>query len=72
MAKYFRQLAPADQLRLFKKVKGYYLFEGGVEGWNVNYFKPILDEKAVDVHDALDYDFVNYEEVYKDYVNRRY
>ena len=71
MVKYIRQLVPAELLALYKKIKGYYLFETGK--FNVNDVKPILDEKVRDVLDVLDYDMaVNYLEVYKDYVNGRY
>jgi len=68
---FVRQLAPAQKLELFKRIKGYYFFEGGASGWNTSYFKPILDEKAIDVYNALDYDPIDYFEYYSMYTNGR-
>lgn len=71
MVTYVRQLAPAEKLELYKKIKGYYLHETGE--FNLNDFGPVLDEKVNNVLDAVDYEMsFNPMEVYKDYVNRRY
>lgn len=66
------QLPAKEKLELYKKFKGYCFSEGGTAAWNVNEFKPILDEKAKDVYGVLDYElYINPLEVYKDYVNGR-
>jgi len=71
MVMFVRQATPAKKLELYKKFKGYYLFETGT--FDVNELKPILDEKIQDVENVLDYELiVNPMEVYKDYVNGRY
>lgn len=71
MVQFVRQLAPAEKLELYKKIKGYYLFETGI--FNINDFRPILDEKARDVIDVVDYEMpFSPMEIYKDYVNGRY
>ena len=65
------QMPLKDKLTLYKKFKGYYLFETGT--WNVNEFKPILDEKVKDVIDVLDYEItINPLVVYNEYVNGVY
>lgn len=69
MVIYVRQLPAKEKLKLYKKIKGWCLFEGW---WNVNAVASILDEKVKDVTDILDYEMaINPMEVYKDHVNGR-
>ena len=67
---YVGMLPPEEKLTIYKKVKGYFLFESGE--WNLNDFKPVLNEKLKDVLEILDYSIINYMEIYKDYSYGRY
>ena len=72
MVKFVRDLAPAEKLELYKKLKGYFLFENAGK-FNINDLLPIMDEKVKDIIDILDYEvFYNPLEVYKDYSYGRY
>lgn len=70
---YYVRMLPADRkLELYKKLKGYFLFENSGQ-FNINDLLPIMDEKVKDVIDILDYEvFYNPLEIYKDYSYGRY
>lgn len=73
MARFVRDLAPAEKLELYKKVKGYCLFEGIFVGAFMFTMKNVLDEQVKIVRSILDEEMaVNYMEVYKDYSYGRY
>ena len=66
---YVRDLPRKDKLELYKKIKGWCLFEGC---WNLNCMKNIMDEKAKDIASTLEYDvYIDCMEYYNDYVNGR-
>ena len=52
---FVRDLSKEKKLDIYKKVKGWCLFEGC---WSLNCMKNVLDEKAKDVMDILDYNMV--------------
>ena len=67
MVRFVRDLAPAEKLELYKKIKGFCLFNDCTIKY-VNMTK-LMDEKLKDVFAILqeeDMD-VNYIEIYKDY-----
>lgn len=75
---FVRDLPKKEKYKLYKYVKGFFLFEYG----NLNKFagtlSEMLNEKAQDVNiddlewDLYNYGYVNYLEVYKDYSYGRY
>lgn len=67
---FVRQLSPAKKLEMYKKIKGWCLFENCRL---TTIMHSVLNEKVKDVENILDYDMnVNYMEVYKDYSYGRY
>ena len=67
---FVRDLAPAEKLELYKKIKGICLFEG----YNfIDTMKDTLDNKVKDVLPIVDYEMgFSPMEVYKDYSYGRY
>ena len=65
-------LPKVKKLELYKKLKGYFLFENSGK-FDINELLPIMDEKVKDIIDVLDYEVIyNPLEVYKDYSYGRY
>ena len=65
---FVRNLPNKQKLEIYKKTKGWCLSEGY---WNINCMKDIMNEKAKDVFDVIDYElFINPMECYKQYVCR--
>ena len=69
MAQFVRDLSPAEKLTIYKKVKGFCLWEGIAI---MDTMKNVLDDKVKDVVDNLDYDIVDHMESYKDYTHNRF
>lgn len=70
---FVRDLPKKEKLEIYKKVKGYCIFEGYFYGAFMSILKNVLDEQVKTVVAILDYDMaVNYMEVYKDYSYGRY
>ena len=67
---FVRQLPKEEKLEIYKKVKGWCLWE---HCRLTTVMHSVLNEKAKDVQAILDYDMcINYMEVYKDYSYGRY
>ena len=70
---FVRDLPKEEKYKLYKYVKGFFLFEEGSLQHFAGTLSEMLDEKAKDVNiddmewDLYNYGYVNYLEVYKDY-----
>ena len=67
---FVRDLAPAEKLELYKRMKGYSIFNGVTTAYATS---GVWDQKIKDVKAILDEEMaVDYMEVYKDYSYGRY
>ena len=78
MVQFVRDLPKEDKYKLYKYIKGFFLFEEGSLNKFTGTLSEMLNEKVQDVNiddlewDLYNYGYVNYLEVYKDYSYGRY